>query len=122
MLITRATIRAPTLWSLILSHRNFSRRFVRLLPSRKCAVSLLFFLSRFINSFIVKNNIWNRKFTKILNISRSIYFKEISAYRFEDFICTNKSEEFFFKKIFFQVLGAFYTNVKPLKKAHQNVF
>ena len=33
----------------------------------------------------------------LLNISRPIYLKKVSAHRFEDHICTNKLEEIFFK-------------------------
>ena len=58
---------------------------------------------------------WNRKITKTTNISKSIYFWKIFAYSFEHLICTNKLEGFFFFfKSFFQGLGAFYTNAKPL--------
>ena len=38
----------------------------------------------------------------------------MSAQRFEGLICTNKPEKFFFKKIIFQGLGAFFTTAKPL--------
>ena len=36
-----------------------------------------------------------------LNISRPIYFKTISAHRFEDLICRNRLGQFFIKKKFF---------------------
>ena len=41
-------------------------------------------------------------------------FKKNSAHRFEDHICTNKLEEFFCRKCFFQRLAAFFTTAKPL--------
>ena len=41
--------------------------------------------------------------------------KKIPAQRFQDFICINKLEGFFYQKqFFFQGLGAFLTNPKPL--------
>ena len=53
----------------------------------------------------------NRKMTKGLNISRSIYFK-ISAYRLEDLICTYKLEGLFFKKAFFLMTWTFFHDCK----------
>ena len=49
-----------------------------------------------------------------MNISRTIYLKEITAYRFEDHIRANKVEEFFVWKFFFQWLGACFATSKPL--------
>ena len=49
-----------------------------------------------------------------LNISRPVYFKKISAHRFVGLICTNKLEGFFFRKCFFQRLGAFFTTATRL--------
>ena len=62
-----------------------------------------------------KNNYSEPGNNQKLNISRTIYFKKISAQRFEDLICTNKLDRFvFFEKHFFQGLGAFFTTEKPL--------
>ena len=47
-----------------------------------------------------------------LNILRLIYFLKNYAHRFENLICTNKLEGFFFK-IFFQWFGAFFMTAKP---------
>ena len=63
---------------------------------------------------MVKNSFLEPKNHQKLNISRPSYLKKISAHRFVDLICTNKLEEFFFKKNFFQGLGAFFTTAKPL--------
>ena len=56
---------------------------------------------------------WNRKIIKTTNISKSFYFWKISANSFEDLICTNNLQGYFFFN-FSQGLGAFYTNAKPL--------
>ena len=72
-----------------------------------CGIFLIFSRSSFINNFIVKNHFlrsWNHR---NWNISRSIYYQKISAHSFEDDICTNKLEESFFQKTFFQVLETF---------------
>ena len=58
-----------------------------------------------------RNFIVNRKITKI---SRFIYFENFSGHRFEDFSAQINRKKFFFKKKFFQGLGAFLTNAKPL--------
>ena len=63
---------------------------------------------------MVKNNFLEPKYHQKLIISRSIYFKKISAQRIVDLICTNKLGKFFFKNFFFQELGAFFTTAKPL--------
>ena len=69
-----------------------------------CGIFLIFCPSSFINNFIVKNNFSDHR---KLNMSRPIYLKKISAHRFEDYICTNKLEEFFFEKIYFRDLSFF---------------
>ena len=79
-----------------------------------CGIFLIFCRSSFIDNFIVKSNFsepWNHP---TLNILRPIYFKKDSAHRFEDHICKNKLEKFFFWKIFFSRLGAFSVTAKPL--------
>ena len=43
-----------------------------------------------------------------LSVSRPIYFKIISAHRFEDLISTNKLEIFFSRKVFFNDLELFH--------------
>ena len=73
-----------------------------------CGIFLIFFRSSFINSFMVKNSFWEPKFQLKLNISRPIYFKNISAHRFVGRICTNKLEGFFFEKQFFQGLWSIF--------------
>ena len=80
-----------------------------------CGIFLIFSRSSFINNFMLKNNFSEPKKHRKLNISKPIYFKKVSVHRFVDLSCKNKSEElFFFKKFFFQGLGAFFTNAKPL--------
>ena len=72
-------------------------------------IFLFFCQLSFINNFMVKNNFsepWNHR---KLNISKPIYFKKTSAHRFEDRICTNKLDGFFFSKnIFFKDLELFW--------------
>lgn len=79
-------------------------------------IFLIICRSRFIN-----NLLWwmfqDRKISKNFNISRSIYFKKISAHRFEDLVCANKLERFFFF-FNFQGPGAFFTTPKPLIGRH----
>ena len=41
-------------------------------------------------------------------------FKKNSEHRFEDYIRTNKLDQFFFSKNFFQRLGTFFVTIKPL--------
>ena len=73
-----------------------------------CEIFIFFCQSRFINSFMEKNNFSEPENHRKLNISRIIYFKKISAHRFEDLIFTNKSDRFFFwKKFFFKDLELF---------------
>ena len=76
-----------------------------------CGIFLFFCQSRFINNFMEKSNFSE---PLKLNISRLIYLKKISPYRFEDLICTNKLDGFFFRKTFFQGLGAFFMAEKQL--------
>ena len=96
------TLRAPTLQGLILSSRNFTRWFVRLLSPKRCAEFSWFFVDR----VLLIISLW---ITIFRNLKRPIHFKKISAHRFEDHICTNKLEEFFFffKKIYFKDLKLF---------------
>ena len=78
-------------------------------------IFLIFWLSSFINNFMVKNNSSEAKNQRKLNISRSIYFLKNSTYRFVGLICTNKLKELFFqKKPFFEELGSFFTTAKSL--------
>ena len=62
--------------------------------------------SSFINNFIVTNNFSEPQNHRNLNRSRLIYLKKVSAHYFEDHIYTNKLEEPFFEKFFFQGLWA----------------
>ena len=73
-----------------------------------CGIFLSFCISSFINNIFVKNNFSEPKNHRKSKISRPIYF------RFVGLICTNKLEAFFFKKIFFQGLEAFFKTAKPL--------
>ena len=66
------------------------------------------FLSRSVNKFIVKNNFWSRKITKIWNIPRSIYFEKISAHGLE----FEQAGRIFFQ--FFQALRAIFSNTTNL--------
>ena len=73
-----------------------------------CRIFLIFWRSSFINNFIVKTNFSGPENHRNLNISRPIYLEKISTHRFEDHICTNQLEEFFFrKKIYFKELEIF---------------
>ena len=60
-------------------------------------IFLTFCRLHFISNFEVKNNFSEPWDYQKLNISRRMYFKEISAHRFQDLICTNKLESKFFK-------------------------
>ena len=79
-----------------------------------CGIFLIFCWSSFINDFMVKNNFSEPKNHRKLKILKSIYCKKISAHLFVGLIFTNKLEGFFFKKIFFQGLGAFFMAAKLL--------
>ena len=68
--------------------------------------------SSFVNNFIVKNHFSGPYNHRNLNISRPIYLTTISAHRFEDDICTNKLEEFFFRKMFFSRTWSFFHDNK----------
>ena len=72
-----------------------------------CGIFLIFCRSSFINNFMVKNSFSEPKNQQKLNISRPIYFKKISAYRFLGLICTNKLEGFFFENNFLKDLELF---------------
>ena len=63
---------------------------------------------------MVKNNFPEPQNHRKLNFLRPTYFLKISAHRFEDLICTNNLEGFFFEYCFFQVRGAFFTTTKSL--------
>ena len=108
-------LRAPTLQGLILSSRNFTKWSVRWLSPKRCAEFSWFFCqSSFINNFMKKNNFlesWNHR---KLNISIPIYFKKISTHSFEDRICTNKLDGFFFffRKTFFSRIYSFFHDWK----------
>ena len=52
-----------------------------------CRVFLIFCRWSFINNFMVKKNFLEPKNHRKLKISRSIYFKKISAHRSVDLIC-----------------------------------
>ena len=77
--------------------QKFSEMICEIILSKMVSrMSLIFRRSHFINNFVVKNNFfWNRE------ISRPIYFKNISAHHFEYLTITNKLEGSFFKKILF---------------------
>ena len=47
-------------------------------------------------------------------MSRLIYLKKNTAKDFEDNTCANKAEGTFFRKTFFEGLGAFLATAKPL--------
>ena len=74
---------------------------------KSCADFLLFFVDQFLLAILLwRTNHWN------LNISRTIYLKKIFAHCFEDQICTNKLEEFFFQNFFFKDLDPFFRDYK----------
>ena len=77
-----------------------------------CGIFLIFCRSSFINNFMVKNNFLEPKNHRNLNISRPTYFKKISAHRFVGLICTNKLEEFFFRKSFLSKTWSFFHDYK----------
>ena len=83
-----------------------------------CGNFLIFCRLSFINNFMVKNNILEPENHRKLNISKPIHFIKISPHCFAGLICTNKLEEFFFEKNFFQGLGAFFMAAKPLTTNH----
>ena len=61
-------------------------------------VFLIFCRSSFINNFIVKNHFLEHWHHRNLNILKPIYLIKIYAHRFEDHICANKVDNFFFLK------------------------
>ena len=77
-----------------------------------CGIFLIFCRSSFINNFMVKNNFLEPKNRRKLNISRPIYFKNISAHRLVDLICTNNREKIFFQKIFLSRTWNFFQDCK----------
>ena len=79
-----------------------------------CGIFSFFCQSSFINNFKKKSNFsepWNHR---KLNISRPIYFKNISAHCFEDPIYTNKLDRFFFRKTFFSRTWSFFHDWKTI--------
>ena len=71
-------------------------------------IFLIFCRSSFTDNFIMKSIFsepWNQR---NVNISRLIYLETISAHRVKDHICTNKLEEFFFRKNFFSRTWRFF--------------
>ena len=81
-------------------------------PKRCAEISCFLCQSSFINNFIEKNNFSEPKNHRKLNILRPIYFKKISAHRFEDCICTNELDGLFFRKTFFSRTWSFFHDWK----------
>ena len=79
-----------------------------------CGIFLIFCRSSFINNFMVKNSFSEPKNQRKLNISRPIYLKKNSVHCFVGHICTNELEGIFYRKNFFQGLGAFFTTATQL--------
>ena len=80
-----------------------------IVPKTICGNFLIFCRSSFINSFMVKNSFLEPKNQRELNISKPVYFKNVSAHRFVGLICTNKLEAFIFgKKIFSRTCSFFH--------------
>ena len=77
-----------------------------------CWIFSIFCRSSFINNFTVKNNFFEPKNHRKLNILRPIYFSKIFGHRFVDLICTNKLEELFFQKIFLSRAWSFFCDCK----------
>ena len=77
-----------------------------------CRIYLIFYRSSFINNFMAKNNFLEPKNHQKLNVSKYIYFRKISAYRFVGLICTNKLEIYFFLKKFFSRTWSFFQDCK----------
>ena len=75
-------------------------------------IFLLFCQSSCINNFMEKNNFSELQNHQKLNISKPIYFEKISAHRFEDRICSNKLDGFFFQKTFFSRAWSFFRDWK----------
>ena len=75
-------------------------------------IFLFFCQSRFINNFMEKNNFSELQIHRKLNILKTIYFKKISAHHFEDLICTNRLDRFFFRKTFFSRTWSFFHDSK----------
>ena len=73
-----------------------------------CGIFLIFCRSSFINSFMVKNSFSQPKNQRELNISKPVYFKNVSAHRFVGLICTSKLEAFIFGKNFFSRTCSFF--------------
>ena len=82
-----------------------------------CEIFSIFCRSSFIKNFIMKILIllfFGALKSRKLKYLETHLFKKNFAHRFEDHICTNKLEEFFCRKCFFQRLAAFFTTAKPL--------
>ena len=109
------TVRAPTLQKFNLILQKFYEMISEMIVSKTvCGIFLIFCWSRSINNFMMENSFSEPKNQRKLNISRPIYFKKIPAHYFVGLICTNKLEEYFFRKNFYQGLGAFITNATRL--------
>ena len=83
------------------------QKFYKMICEIIVSKTMCVYLSSFINNFMVKNSFSEPKNQRMLNISRPIYFKKISAHRFVGLICTNKLERFFFRKTFFSRTWSF---------------
>ena len=94
--------------------QKFYKMICEIIFSKTVCGILIFCRLSFINYFMVMNSFSEPKNQRKLNISRPVYFKKISAHRFVGLICTNKLEGFFFRKFFFQRLGAFFTTATRL--------
>ena len=79
-----------------------------------CGIFLIFCRSSFIDNFIVKSNFSGTLKSPKLKYLKTHLFEKISTHHFEDNIWKNKPDQFFFEKIFFQGLGAFFVTAKPL--------
>ena len=109
------TLRAQTLVGFNLILQKVYEMICEIIKSKTVGGIFLFFCqSRFINNFMEKNNFSESQNQQKLNISRNIHFKKMFGHRFEDLICTNKLDRYFFENHFFQRLGVFSTTEKPL--------
>ena len=81
-----------------------------------CGIYLIFYRSSFINNFMAKNNFLEPKNHQKLNVSKYIYFRKISAYRFVGLVLSVQIswKYIFFWKKFFQGLGAFFKTAKQI--------
>ena len=102
-------LRAPTLQGFNPIFQKFCKMICEIIVCKLVrGIFLIFCQSSFLNSFIGKSNFLEPKNYWNLIISRPIHLEKISAHRFEDNICTNNLEEFFFfEKNFFKDLELF---------------